>query len=81
METLPVKPELKAQLEAYAQQHGQSPAEALDDLLTAQLERERLEYAEAVEGIREGIEDLEAGRVMPANEAFEKLRVEHGLPR
>jgi hypothetical protein len=38
MEMAPVKPERKAQLETYAKEHGQSPAEALDALLAAQLE-------------------------------------------
>jgi hypothetical protein len=40
MEMIPVKPELKAQLDAYARQHGQSTADALNDLLLAQLNAE-----------------------------------------
>jgi hypothetical protein len=40
MEMMPMKPERKAQLEAYAQQHGQSAADALDDLLANQLNPE-----------------------------------------
>jgi hypothetical protein len=40
MEMMPMKPERKAQLEAYAQLHGQSPAHALDDLRAAQLNPE-----------------------------------------
>ena len=38
MEMMPMKPKRKAQLEAYARQHGQSAVEALDDLLSAQLD-------------------------------------------
>jgi hypothetical protein len=32
------------------QEHGQSPAEALDDLLAAQLEAEQRQYDETVKG-------------------------------
>jgi len=81
MEMMPVKPERKAQLDAYAELHGQDAVTVLDDVLADYLAREQQEFQEAVEGIREGIDDMEAGRVMPAKEAFEKLRVEHGLPR
>jgi len=38
-------------------------------------------FQEAVEGIREGYEDMKAGRTQPAGEAFEDLREKHGLPR
>ena len=48
METIPLKPERKAQLEDYAQRHGQDPATALDDVLATALEWERQDYQEAV---------------------------------
>jgi hypothetical protein len=32
------------------------------------------------EGVREGIEDVEAGRTESVDEVFEELRVKHGLP-
>ena len=38
------------------------------------------DYQEAIEGIRQGYEDLKAGRTQSAEEAFEELRVMHGLP-
>lgn len=81
MDMMPVKPERKAQLEEYAQLHGQTPADALDTLLAAQLEWERQDYQEAVEGIRRGYEDVKAGRTRPAEEFFEELRIKHGFPR
>ena len=81
MDMMPVKPERKAQLEDYARLHDQSPEEALDDLLGVQLEWEKRDYQEAVEGIRRGYEDMKAGRVQDAEEFFEDLRVEHGFPR
>jgi hypothetical protein len=42
---------------------------------------ERQDHQEAVEGIRRGYEDLKAGRVRPIEEALEKLREKHSLPR
>lgn len=74
METVPLKPELKAQLEDYAQRHGQDPAAALDDVLAAALEWERQDYQEAVEGTRRGIEDVNAGRTRSATEFFGEVR-------
>ena len=81
MDVIPIKPERKTQLEEYAQRHGQDTAAALDDALAAYLEWERQDFEEAVEGIREAYEDVRAGRTQLADEAFEELRVKHGLPR
>jgi predicted transcriptional regulator len=80
MDMMPVKPERKAQLEDYAQRHGQDEVTALDDVLANYFAWEQQEYQEAAEGIREGLADIEAGRVSPADEVFERLRVKHGLP-
>ena len=80
MHMMPVKAERKAQLEDYAQRHGQDAVAALDSVLADYPEWERQEYEETVEGIREGYEDIKAGRVQLAAEAFEDLRVKHGLP-
>ena len=76
-----LSPTLEAQLREYAERHGQDPAAALDEVLTDALEWERLDFHDAVEGIREGLEDMEAGRTQPAEEVFEELRVKYGLPR
>lgn len=46
MDMTPVKPERKAQLEAYARLHGQSVVDALDDLLAAQLKQQANEEPE-----------------------------------
>ena len=81
MDMIPLKPERKAQLEEYAQRHGQDPATALDDVLAEVFDLEQQEYREAVEGIREGYADFKAGRTRPAEDVFEELRVKHGLPR
>lgn len=81
MDVISIKPERRAQLEEYARRHGQDPETALDDVLASYLDSEREEYLEAVEGIREGYEDMNAGRSLPADEALETLREKHGLPR
>jgi predicted transcriptional regulator len=81
MDVIPIKPERKAQLEEYAQRRGQDTAAALDDALAEYLEWQQHDFEEAVEGIRQGHEDVKAGRTQSAAEAFEELRVKHGLPR
>ncbi len=81
MEMIPLTPERKAQLDDYAQRHGQAPAEALDEVLADALEWERQDYKETVEAAMEGYEDVKAGRTQPASEFLEELRVKHGLPR
>lgn len=48
MEMVPLTPERKAQLDDYAQRHGQAPAEALDAVLADTLAWERQDYDETV---------------------------------
>ena len=81
MEMMPLKPERKAQLDEYAMRHGQDPAVALDNVLAEALEWEQQDYREAVEGIRRGYADYQAGRTQPLAEVFQELREKHGLPR
>ena len=81
METIPITSERKAQLDGYAQRHGQDPVAALDEALATYLAWDEEDYRDAVEGIREGYADFNAGRTRRADEVFEELRVKHGLPR
>ena len=81
MEMMPMRPERKAQLEDYAQRHGQDAATALDDVLADYFAWEQQDYQEAMEGIKRGYEDMKAGRVQSLEDFFEDLRVEHGFPR
>jgi prevent-host-death family protein len=37
--------------------------------------------AQAVEGIRQGLEDVREGKVRPAREFFEEFETRHGIPR
>ena len=81
MEMIPLTPARRAQLEEYAQRHGQDPATALDEALAAYLEWESQDSAEAVEAIRRGHEDIAAGRTRPAAEFLSEMRRKHDLPR
>jgi predicted transcriptional regulator len=81
MDVIPIKPERKAQLEAYALRRGQDTVAALDEALAEYLEWEHHDFQEAAEGIQQGYEDVKAGRTQSAEEAFEELRLKHGLPR
>jgi predicted transcriptional regulator len=74
MEAIPIKPERKAELDNYAQRYGQSVTDALDEALAAYLEWERTDYQEAVKGIRQGYEDVKAGRTRPASEFLTEMR-------
>jgi predicted transcriptional regulator len=81
MDAVPVKPERLAQLEEFARRRGRSTAEALDDVLADYLEWERQDYQEAVEGIRQGYEDVKAGRTKSADQFLDDFARKHGLPR
>jgi predicted transcriptional regulator len=81
MDAIPIKPERKAQLEEYAQRHGQDTAAALDEVLAEYLEREREDHEKSVAAIRRGSEDVKAGRTRPAAGFLEELREKHGFPR
>jgi predicted transcriptional regulator len=74
IDMIPLTPERKAQLEEYAKRRGQEPAAALDEALAAYLEWERQYFAEAVEGVGRGYEDLRAGRTRPAAEFLADVR-------
>lgn len=80
-QSITLKPERLAELEEYARLHGQTPADALDELLAAQMEWEKRDYQETVEGIRRGFDDVKAGRTRRAKELLEELRRKHGFPR
>jgi hypothetical protein len=81
MEAVPVKPERLAQLADLARRRGKSTADALDDVLADYLEWERRDYQEEVEGIRQGYEDVKAGRTRPADQFLDEFARKHGLPR
>ncbi len=81
MDVIQLKPERKAQLEDYAQRHGQDPATALDEALGAYLEWERQDFGDCVEGICRGHADMKAGRTRPAADFLSEMRQKHGISR
>ncbi len=81
METPPLKPERLAQLEEFARRRGKSTADALDDALADYFEWERQDYREAVDAVRQGYEDVNAGRSVPADQFLDQFARKHGLPR
>jgi len=80
MDMVPLKPERKAQLDEYAERRGQDAATALDEALAAYLEWERQDFEQAVQGIRRGMEDVQAGRTRPAADFISDMRLKHGIP-
>lgn len=80
MDVIPVKPKRKAQLDHYAQRHGQDPVIALDDVPATYLAWEEEDNREAVEGIRQGHADFKAGRTKPAEQVYQELSRKHALP-
>ena len=81
LKTIPLKPERQAELEEFARRRGKTPADALDEALSAYLEWEHQDFEEAVRGIEKGHEDVKAGRARPASEFLSDLRRKHGIPR
>ena len=66
MDRIPIKPDRKAQLEAYAQRRGQDSATALDDALANYLEWDQQDFDDAVDGLRKSYLDGCEGRAYSA---------------
>jgi antitoxin ParD1/3/4 len=54
--------------------------EAINEAVRLLRQREEAEDARALEGIRQGLEDMRAGRGRPAEEVFSDIRREFNLP-
>ena len=57
-----------------------SPDEAIAAAVRLLRKREEAEEARVLEGIRQGLEDMHAGRGRPAEEVFAEIRRELNLP-
>ena len=57
-----------------------SEDEVIDEALRLLRHRQEAEQARVLEGIRQGIEDMHAGRSRPADEVFADIRREFNLP-
>ena len=56
-----------------------SEDEVIDQALRLLRQRQEAEQARVVEGIRQGVEDMNAGRDRPADEVFADIRREFNL--
>jgi prevent-host-death family protein len=56
------------------------PAVVLQDPAEYQRLLDLAALADEEEGIRQGLEDMEAGRTRPAREVFDELREKHRIP-
>lgn len=81
MQTVPIRPERLAELEEFARRREKTPADALDELLAEYLEWERQDYQEAVEAVRQGIEDVKADRTKSADQFFDEFARKRDLLR
>ena len=57
-----------------------SSDEAITEVVRLLRQREEAEETRVLEGIRQGLEDMRAGRGRPAEEVFEDIRREFNLP-
>jgi hypothetical protein len=81
MEMIPLTAERKAQLDDYAQRHGQNTAAALEEVLANYPEAELQDHNETVDAVDDAYKDVGDGRTRPAAEFPEELREKHGLSR
>jgi antitoxin ParD1/3/4 len=76
---------LPEELERFVQAKVQSGRfastdEAMTEAVRLLQEREEVREARTLEGIRQGLEDMKAGRGRPADEVFGEIRREFKLP-
>ena len=73
---LELKPEIEAQLAAEAQARSLALDRYIEEIVTASVEEE----ASLNEAVREGLEDMAAGRTRPAREVFAEMRRKYNIP-
>jgi len=78
--TLDLMPEVEAQLRERAAREGLPPEVLASCVLGEALRAEAIERAEAVEGVRRGLEDSRVGRLTPLKEWDARMRARHGIP-
>lgn len=78
--TITLQPHTEARLREKADREKEDLNALVDKLLTIALEWEAQDHAEAVEGIRRGLEDFEQGRYRPFREFAAEQRTKHHLP-
>lgn len=78
--SITLTPETEARLREQAVRQGLEPDALADSLLAEALAWEEVDRAEAVEGIRRGLEASDAGRVRPFAEFAAEMRAKYNLP-
>jgi predicted transcriptional regulator len=78
--TIELSAEALARLQEKAAQEGRDAESVAATVLAEALEWEAEDCAEAIEGIRRGLADFEAGRFRPLEEMIADKRAKHGLP-
>lgn len=78
--TIVLKPETEARLRERVGREEADLSAIVDAMLTAQLEWEAREQAEAAESLRRGIADSDAGRVRLFSEVAAEWRAKYNLP-
>lgn len=68
--TVRLSPETKSRLEALARQTRRTKSFLAGEAIADYVERE----SKIIEGVLQGLEDMEAGRVVPHDEAMARLR-------
>jgi hypothetical protein len=76
-----IRPERKAELEKFAVEHGQTPADALDDAIASYLQWQTQTFEEDVAAAQEALDDLQAGRSVSLEEFDQQMRLKYGIPR
>ena len=78
--TIDLEPVTLERLREKAAREGQEAEAVAAALLVQALEWEAQDQAEAIEGVRRGLEDVAAGRVRPLAEFIQEQRAKHNLP-
>ena len=75
-----LSPELEALLKEKALQQGQDVNSIVSEMLTSVLEWEIKDSQEAIEGIKQGLEDFEQGRFRSFDKFAEEQRDKYNIP-
>ena len=75
-----LNPQTEERLREKAEREGKDMNAVADSLIIAMLEWEAQERAEALEGLRRGIEASDAGRVRPFADFADEMRAKYSLP-
>lgn len=79
--TITLSPSRQAELEQFAQQHGQTVTDALDDAVATYLELQGQHFDEDVAAVEAAIADLHAGRSVSLEEFDANMRQRYDIPR